>query len=112
MIINSSFLFGPGLVYFKQEKYDLAEYHFRAALKINAPSVVYCYLGMVLKASHRYAEALEALSNATWMDPKNPLAKLEKAEVLYIMGQYEESIADLQDLQVNHHKRKKKKEKR
>lgn len=40
--------YGLGTVYYRQEKYELAEYHFRRALQINPrSSVLYCYLGMV-----------------------------------------------------------------
>jgi anaphase-promoting complex subunit 3 len=38
--------YGLGSIYFRQEKYELAEYHFRRALGINpASSVLHCYLG-------------------------------------------------------------------
>ena len=41
--------YGLGSIYFRQEKYELAEYHFRKALTINpASSVLHCYLGLQL----------------------------------------------------------------
>jgi anaphase-promoting complex subunit 3 len=40
--------YGLGMIYYRQEKYELAEYHFRRAITINnTSSVLYCYLGMV-----------------------------------------------------------------
>ena len=51
--------FGVGTIHYRQEKYQLAEYHFRRALKINPrSSVLYCYLGMVLHAKKQLKEAL------------------------------------------------------
>jgi tetratricopeptide (TPR) repeat protein len=42
--------YGLGSIYFRQEKYELAEYHFRTALSINpASSVLHCYLGACLQ---------------------------------------------------------------
>lgn len=38
--------YGLGTIYYRQEKYELAECHFRRALAINpASSVLHCYLG-------------------------------------------------------------------
>ena len=41
--------YGLGSIYYRQEKYELAEYHFRRALSINpSSSVLHCYLGETL----------------------------------------------------------------
>ena len=54
--------FGMGLVYHRQEKYGMGEYHFRRALSINhRSSVLRCYLGMALHKLKRNPEALEYL---------------------------------------------------
>lgn len=51
-----------GHIYYRQEKYGMAEYHFRRALSINArSSVLRCYLGMALHKLKRNAEALDML---------------------------------------------------
>eukprot|EP00954_Amorphochlora_amoebiformis_P002551 200790-Amorphochlora_amoeboformis.AAC.1 len=64
-----------GNIYFRQEKYGLAAYHFRRALAINPRNtVLYCYLGMVLHANEQYEEALEMLSQAENLEPTNSLA--------------------------------------
>ncbi len=68
--------YGLGSIYFRQEKYDLAEYHFRRAIAINgSSSVLQCYLGMVLHAHgdrERVLEALTVLGDASDRDPTNP----------------------------------------
>ena len=49
--------YGLGTIYFRQEKYDLSEYHFKRALSINpTSSALCCYLGMVLNANRRHEE--------------------------------------------------------
>lgn len=51
-----------GHIYYRQEKYGMAEYHFRRALSINArSSVLRCYLGMALHKLKRNVEALDML---------------------------------------------------
>jgi len=92
------------MIYFRQEKYDLAEYHFKRALQINTiSSVLYCYYGMVddfiillsliasthIASHHRQIShannkpesALEALQTAINIDPNNILAKFKKGIV-------------------------------
>lgn len=46
--------YGLGKVFFRQQKYDLAEYHFQKASQINSKSpVLFCYIAMVnLNQSH------------------------------------------------------------
>lgn len=52
--------YGLGTIYYRQEKYELAECHFRRALAINpASSVLHCYLGecgyyVGAHSTHRY----------------------------------------------------------
>jgi hypothetical protein len=51
-----------GHIYYRQEKYGMAEYHFRRALAINdRSSVLRCYLGMALARLRRGPEALQML---------------------------------------------------
>ena len=51
-----------GHIYYRQEKYGMAEYHFRRALSINhRSSVLRCYLGMALHKLKRSPEALDML---------------------------------------------------
>lgn len=54
--------YGVGQIYFRQEKYEMAEYHFRRSLQINQrSSVLRCYLGVALHKIGRGQEALEQL---------------------------------------------------
>lgn len=81
--------YGLGNIYYRQEKYELAAYHFKRALNINdRSSVLYCYLGMVLHASKRHEEALEMLKQADLLEPQNPLAKFHKANIYVSLEQY------------------------
>lgn len=48
--------YGLGSIYYRQEKYELAEHHFRTALSINpASSVLHCYLGETILCSRETA---------------------------------------------------------
>ena len=89
--------YGLGAIYYRQEKFELAEYHFRRALSINAQSsVLHCYLGMVLHANKKCEEALDLLHEASAMEPKNPQARFQRANVLITMEQYEAALVELE----------------
>lgn len=91
--------FGMGHIYYRQEKYGMAEYHFRRALTINhRSSVLRCYLGMALHKLKRNHEALEMLGQAIAADPRNPLAKFERAAVLMAEERYRDALAELHAL--------------
>ena len=91
--------FGMGHIYYRQEKYGMAEYHFRRAQGINdRSSVLRCYLGMSLHKLKRNAEALQVLSEAIAMDPRNPLARFERANVLQADGKLEDALMELRAL--------------
>ncbi|KAG0622299.1 hypothetical protein M758_3G088000 [Ceratodon purpureus] len=91
--------YGLGTIYFRQEKYELAEYHFRRALYVNSrSSVLHCYLGMALHALKKNSEALALLEQAIVADPKNPLPKFQRANVLMSEGRYHEALAELEEL--------------
>ena len=48
--LNINFVgrYGIGMIYYKQEKFNLAEIHYRKALSINpSSSVLYCHVGVV-----------------------------------------------------------------
>ena len=88
--------FGIGHVYYRQEKYGMAEYHFRRALKINPrSSVLRCYTGMALAKLRRGREALAELAAAVAADPRNPLARFERAAALAGEERLEEALAEL-----------------
>ena len=68
--------YGLGSIFHRQERYELAEFHFRKAVSINScSSVLKCYLGMVLLArggAEQCRDALLILDRACECDPKNP----------------------------------------
>ena len=92
--------YGLGTVYYRQEKYVMSEYHFRYALNINArSSVLYCYLGMAKHALDEHDAAMELLQRAIVLDGRNPLARYEMAAVLMSIENYEQALAQLEQLQ-------------
>lgn len=85
--------YGCGLVYHRQEKYEIAESHFRQAIQINpSSSVLKCFLGMTLHKLGRNDEALIILQQAINSDRKNLMAWLEKARVLGFLQRDQEAL--------------------
>lgn len=71
--------YGLGSIYYRQERFELSEYHFRKAHEINSnSSVLDCYLAMALYAQgsdEKTSDALKVLSKAIDRDPNNPQVK-------------------------------------
>lgn len=84
--------YGLGTIYFRQERLELAEYHFRRAVDINpTSSVLQCYLGMVLNSHNRMEKNLESidlLSKACRADNRNPQVYFQLAHVLLSNGSH------------------------
>ena len=97
--------YGLGTIYFRQERLDLAEYHFRRASSINpSSSILKCYTSMVLHAQNNSAlsssaageeegqaegyniqreyEAYDILYAASLEDPRNPQLHFQLVHVL------------------------------
>ena len=53
---------------------------------------------VALHANQKTIQALEMLSNAISIDPKNPLARFQKAQVLLSTDQYELALTELKQL--------------
>ncbi len=88
--------YGLGAVLMRQEKYELAEYHFRRALEIHPrSSVLHCCQGQALHALGRAPDALAALDAAVAADARNPLARYERAAVLVSMDRLQEALTEL-----------------
>jgi anaphase-promoting complex subunit 3 len=89
--------YGLGAIYTRQERFEMAEYHFRRALSINASSsVLRCYLGMVLhyqgaENPRKANEALDVLEDAVSRDRSNPQLPFQLAHVLITAGRLEEA---------------------
>lgn len=91
--------YGIGQIYFKQEKHEMTEYHFRRALSINKhSSVLRCCLGKTLHKMGCTEEALQLLDEAVDRDPKNAIAKYERAVVLFSIGHLIEALQELESL--------------
>ncbi|MBN3271581.1 CDC27 protein, partial [Polyodon spathula] len=91
--------YGLGMIYYKQEKFSLAEIHFKKALDINPQSsVLLCHFGMVQHALKKSEHALETLNKAVSIDPKNPLCKFHRASILFANEKYKAALQELEEL--------------
>lgn len=82
--------YGLGDVEHRREKAEAAEAHFRRALAIHPHSpVLRCHLGMVLHMSGKHAAALEMLAAASKLQPSNPQARFQRANVFLALGRLE-----------------------
>jgi len=88
--------YGLGAVYYRQEKFDLAEYHFHKACTINPQSsVLICHLGMAQNANGKPFESLDTLQAAFRLDPHNPQAHYQRSLVFQALERYEEALVEL-----------------
>jgi len=75
-------VYGLGAIYFKQEKFGLAEYHFKRALDINCQSsVLHCHYDMAQHQNGKTMEALDTLARAFRLDPRNPQAYYQSSTI-------------------------------
>lgn len=89
--------YGLGALYFRQEKYDLAEYHFQRALTINTQSsVLHCHLGMAQHSNGKPYQALDTLAGAFRLDPRNPQARYQRATIYMAMDRPHEALMELE----------------
>jgi anaphase-promoting complex subunit 3 len=88
--------YGLGAIYHRQEKFDLAEYHFERAVSIHpSSSVLRCNLGMAQNANGKAYQALETLSEAFRLDPRNPQARFQRATIYSALHRPEEALVEL-----------------
>lgn len=88
--------YGLGAIYHRQEKFDLAEYHFERAVSIHpGSSVLRCNLGMAQYANGKAYPALETLSEAFRLDPRNPQARFQRATIYSALHRPAEALAEL-----------------
>ena len=84
-------------IYFRQEKYDLSEYHFRKTLTINLQSsVLHCHLGMAQHANGKLSDALETLAGAFRVNPRNTQARYQRATIWMSMNKTQEALEELE----------------
>jgi anaphase-promoting complex subunit 3 len=89
--------YGLGGIYHRQEKFDLAEYHFERACDIHpGSSILRCNLGIAQYANGKAYQALETLSEASRLDPRNPQARFQRATIYSALHRPEEALAELE----------------
>lgn len=88
--------YGLGAIYHKQEKFDLAEYHFEKAVSLHpSSSVLRCNLGMSQFANGKAYQALDTLAEAYRLDPRNPQAGFQRSAIYSALHRPEEALAEL-----------------
>lgn len=88
--------YGLGAIYHRQEKFDLAEYHFEKAVSIHPTScVLRCNLGMSQFANGKAFQALETLTEAYRLDFRNPQTRFQRATIYSALHRPEEALAEL-----------------
>lgn len=91
--------FGIGTIFSKQERYQLAEIHYRRALKINPKSsVIMVHIGAMQFLLQKTEQALQTLNAAINLDPKNPLCKFQRGSLYFSMGKHQEALKELEEL--------------
>ncbi|MBD2363817.1 tetratricopeptide repeat protein [Anabaena minutissima FACHB-250] len=93
-------LFQQGVNLSQQKDYPGAETAFRKVININSTNdVVRLFLGDVLKAQDKMAEATELYQEVIQRSPKNPEAYLRLANILMQQNQQEEATINLRKSQ-------------
>ncbi|HIK07614.1 MAG TPA: tetratricopeptide repeat protein [Trichormus sp. M33_DOE_039] len=93
-------LFQQGINLYQQKDYPGAEVAFRKVININSTNdVVRLFLGDVLKAQDKMAEATELYQEVIQRSPKNPEAYLRLANILMQQNQQKEATVNLKTSQ-------------
>jgi TolA-binding protein len=93
-------LFQQGVNLYQQQDYEGAEAAFRKVININSTNdVVRLFLGDVLKAQDKIAEATELYQEVIQRSPKNPEAYLRLANMLMLQNQQAAATANLKKSQ-------------
>lgn len=91
--------FGIGTIYSKQERFQLAEIHYRNALQINRKnSVILVHIGVMQFYLNKPEKAIQTLTEAIKIDPKNPLCKFHRASMNVSIGKLQDALAELEEL--------------
>ncbi|KAA0183970.1 Anaphase-promoting complex subunit 3, partial [Fasciolopsis buskii] len=96
-------LFGISNVYYKQEKFELAEAHLARAVALFSHSpLLLTNLGALRGRLGRLDDgpgsALHLVTLACKLQPKNPLARYHRASILFHLGRYKAVLNELQQL--------------
>lgn len=91
--------FGIGTIYSKQERFQLAEIHYRYALQINRKnSVILVHIGVMQFYLHKPEKAIQTLTEAIKLEPKNPLCKFHRASMNFSIGKLQDALSELEEL--------------
>lgn len=91
--------FGIGTIYSKQERFQLAEIHYRHALKINRNnSIIHVHIGVMQFYLNKPNQAIQTLTEAIKLEPKNPLCKFHRASMNFSIGKFTEALTELEEL--------------
>lgn len=98
-------LFGMSNVYYKQEKFELAETHLTRAVALFPHShLLLTNLGALRGRLGHLDDgpdsALALVTKACKLQPNNPLARYHRSSILFHLGRYPEVLAELQKLLV------------
>ncbi|KAK6463141.1 hypothetical protein DFJ63DRAFT_104480 [Scheffersomyces coipomensis] len=92
-------LYGIGMVYINLGDYQKADYHFRKALSINPINIILiCCVGMVLEKLNKKSLALKQYDLANKLQPLNPLPIFKKAQLLFSMQNFQQSLINFEKL--------------
>ncbi|CAN8065049.1 unnamed protein product [Agarophyton chilense] len=106
-------MYGIGQVLQKQEKFGMAQNHFRNAVLVNPlNSTLHYHLGVSMAAGanmvaekasykttqHALISALAELETAANLDPRNPVPRFERAKILIAMNRLPDARKQLEDL--------------
>lgn len=91
--------FGMGMIYSKQERYSLAEGHYKRALEINPhSSTIMVHLGATQNHLNKTQQALQTIGAAIAANPKDPLPKFHRGSIYFQCGRFKEALAELEQL--------------
>lgn len=88
-----------GIIYYKQERFPMAEFYFKKALTINKNSpVLKCHVAIVEHALQRTDKALAMLNSALSVEERNPLCKFHRASIYFACDRLDEALTELHEL--------------
>src|SRR5690606_22488319 len=91
--------YGVGMIYYKQENYQLALHYYQRALTIAQHNpILMCHLAIVMHQLKQTEVALKILSEAARLDPKNALVKFHLASIRFACEDYDSALAELNEL--------------
>uniref|UniRef100_A0A7S3KXQ0 UDP-N-acetylglucosamine--peptide N-acetylglucosaminyltransferase SPINDLY n=1 Tax=Amphora coffeiformis TaxID=265554 RepID=A0A7S3KXQ0_9STRA len=89
--------YGLGAIFHRQEKFNMAEYHFEKAVSLHpSSSVLRCNLGMAQYANGNTSSALDTLAEANRLDPRNPQARFQRATIFTSINRPADALAELE----------------